>query len=140
MDRKDPPLTHSESPFLDSENRLVVHKDSDIQRENSVMNSSMHSNAAGYKYIGEITRQDVIVFALYIALFSGIIVADIYYQEPLFQLDLEVIPGIQETFSEATIMYFKLITLCGYGAAGAVFIFIFFTFSSRDKAFYLLFV
>ena len=51
-----------------------------------------------------------------------------------------MIPGIQATFSTATIDYFKIITLLGYGAAGVVFVILALNFSTRDKALYLLFV
>ncbi len=42
--------------------------------------------------------------------------------------------------SSATIDYFRFITLFGYGAAGATITTLFLTFSTRDKAFYLLLV
>jgi len=42
--------------------------------------------------------------------------------------------------SNASIKFFELITLCGYGAAGVTFFFIIYTFSTREKAFYLLLV
>ena len=42
--------------------------------------------------------------------------------------------------SKASIKFFELITLMGYGAVGVTFFFILYTFSTREKAFYLLLV
>jgi hypothetical protein len=46
------------------------------------------------KYFRDVTKWDVIVFLLYIIVFAAIIVADIFYRKPLFDLDLEYIPKI----------------------------------------------
>jgi len=87
MDHKDPPPPSQieswplrQNTQQDAENNLM-HKDSDIQRDNSLLNSSLHSNSnvQGYKYFGDITKQDVLVFALYILIFAAIIVGDIFY-------------------------------------------------------------
>jgi hypothetical protein len=51
-----------------------------------------------------------------------------------------VVPDWQNGMSNASIEFFKFITLFGYGAAGAAFFFLAYIFSSREKAFYILFV
>ena len=81
-----------------------------------------------------------IVFALYIIALAAIIGADALYEGPLFQTNLDIVPAWQHDMSDASITYFKLITLLGYGAVGVGIFMLTFIFFSREKAFYILFV
>jgi len=78
-------------------------------------------------------------------LFYGIaiiilITAERFFNEPLFQLTIEVVPSIQAHLNFPAILYLKFMTLFGYGHMAIVFFAIAFAFSTREKAFYLLFV
>ena len=77
---------------------------------------------------------------LFLVTIVGLIIAERFFNEPLFQLTLEVVPKIQPHLNQVTILYLKFMTLFGYGHVAIIFFGIAFAFSTREKAFYLLFV
>ena len=86
------------------------------------------------------TARDKLVFIGYIILFIALIVADVFYKDQLFTLNNEVMPAVQKALPMWIIEYFKMMTLLGYGAAGVTMFMLFYIFSTRDKAFYILLV
>jgi hypothetical protein len=84
--------------------------------------------------------RDIVIFVAYLVAFALIILANYFYLEPLFEVNLKYVPGWQEGMSGASVKFFEIITLFGYGAAGVTYFFILYTFSTREKAFYFLLV
>jgi membrane-associated phospholipid phosphatase len=75
-----------------------------------------------------------------IALFLGI--ADLFYRDPLYAFTLDVVPPWQAQFTRDSFMVklTRAVTYLGEGYAAAVIFGIAFCVTSRDKAFYILFV
>ena len=71
-----------------------------------------------------------------------IFVADLFYNEPLYNLTLDLVPGWQAQYSRDSFMikFLRTVTYLGEGWAAAVFFAIAFCFTSRDRAFYILLV
>eukprot|EP00347_Sterkiella_histriomuscorum_P021952 403332200 len=61
-------------------------------------------------------------------------------KKDLNYLDSQFLPEWQNSLNSSTKMFFKIITFLGYGNAAIAIFALFFAFSSRDKAFYLLLV
>ena len=70
-----------------------------------------------------------------------ILMADLFYREPLYQLTLDYVPDWQSmhTRDHSTIVIMRVLTYLGEGYAGAVIFGLAFVFASRDRAFYVLF-
>lgn len=68
--------------------------------------------------------------------------ADLFYREPLYALTLEIVPPWQAQYTRESflIKLTRAITYLGEGYAAAILFTFAFVYTSRDKAFYLLFV
>lgn len=82
--------------------------------------------------------REVAILIGYVVAFVCIVLANYFYQDALFEVNLEYIPEWQSSLSASSIKFFEMITLLGYGAVGVFFFFIFYIFSTRERAFYLL--
>ena len=109
----------------------------DFERDDYSRQSSMPNNSG--KSLANKPR-DIVIFVAYLIVFALLSVADYFYQDPLFEVNLKYVPGWQDAMSDASVKFFEIITLFGYAAVGIGFFFLFYTFSTREKAFYFLLV
>jgi hypothetical protein len=93
----------------------------------------------------EVTEKDhqerkTLLIYIAIALFLGL--ADLFYRDPLYALTLEYVPEWQKqhTKESTMIQLTRAVTYLGEGYASAVIFTLYFVLTSRDKAFYILFV
>jgi len=86
------------------------------------------------------TKKDLIFCLLNLLILPLLFLADYFYKDPLYKLTLEKLPSIQHNSSESSDKFFELMTQLGYGQIGAGIAFIAISFSTREKAFYILLV
>lgn len=74
------------------------------------------------------------------ACWLAILLADLFYNEPLYALTLEWVPQWQANYSKESFMirFLKAATLLGEGYAAATVVALAFVFTSRERTFYLL--
>lgn len=66
--------------------------------------------------------------------------SEYFYRWPLFYYSIESIPQVQSYMTTPVLRFFRFMTFLGYAYMGAGTFFLFYVFSSRERAFYLLFV
>ena len=76
----------------------------------------------------------------FIIILGLIIGTEFAYRDPLFKLTLRWVPHLQSSLSNASINFFWFMTFLGYGNAPVAVFVLYYVFSTRDKAFFLLFV
>ena len=70
------------------------------------------------------------MLALYLLILVAIVVSDLFYSDPLFQLSIEFIPKIAS--NEVCNTFFQFVTKLGENYIGAIAFAFFFIFTTRD--------
>ncbi|CDW73235.1 pap2 superfamily phosphatase [Stylonychia lemnae] len=119
-----------------NENENILPKNYSNLRSQSTLRGQKQQNA--YSRLTE--TSSVWHLVIFSAAIVTIVLAEQLYREPLFNLTLRVVPDVQKDISDFALYYFKFMTLFGYGHFAVGVFVLFFTFSTREKAFYLLLV
>eukprot|EP00347_Sterkiella_histriomuscorum_P005707 403355575 len=122
----------------DSNEQKTKHP-SDNQQINNSLQQKYQLKNQNLNYIKKKTESPwvLVIYAFTLAL---LLILEQFFRGPLYQLTLDIVPGIQAKLTAPAIWYFKFMTLFGYGHAAIIFFALFYAFSTREKAFYLLLV